>query len=155
MPPILRTLLVCVARGRVLLIAYLLVLVAAMFLEDSLIFFPVAYPDGDWQPRGLAFEDAWFQAADGTRLHGWYVPHAERPGRRALLPRQRRQHHASRRRRCRCLHDRVGVSVLIFDYRGYGRSEGKPERGGRSGRRPGRPALAGRAREDRRDATSC
>ncbi len=24
------------------------------------------------------------------------------------------------------LHDRVGVSVLLFDYRGYGRSEGKP-----------------------------
>ena len=29
-----------------------LVVVAAMFLEDSLIFFPVAYPEGDWQPAG-------------------------------------------------------------------------------------------------------
>jgi len=28
------------------------------------------------------------------------------------------------------LHDRVGVSVLIFDYRGYGRSEGKPNETG-------------------------
>ena len=28
------------------------------------------------------------------------------------------------------LHRRVGVSVLIFDYRGYGRSEGKPNEAG-------------------------
>ena len=39
--------------GRVVLLAYLMVLVAAMFLEESLIFFPVAYPEGDWHPGGL------------------------------------------------------------------------------------------------------
>ncbi len=84
--------------GRTALLAYLVVVGAAMFLENSLIYFPVVYPEGDWNPRGLRFEDAWFQAADGTRLHGWYVPQAERPGGGALLPRQRRQPHASRRR---------------------------------------------------------
>ena len=30
----------------------------------------------------------------------------------------------------RSLHDRVGVSVMLFDYRGYGRSEGKPSEAG-------------------------
>ncbi|MBN1590965.1 MAG: hypothetical protein JW888_15740, partial [Pirellulales bacterium] len=37
-------------------------------LEDSILFHPTRYPDGDWNPRGsnwdrggLAFEDVWFQ----------------------------------------------------------------------------------------------
>ena len=46
-----------------------------MLLEESLIFFPASYPEGDYNPVGLAFEDAWITAADGTRLHGWYVEH--------------------------------------------------------------------------------
>ena len=28
------------------------------------------------------------------------------------------------------LHDRVGVTVLVFDYRGYGKSEGSPDEAG-------------------------
>ena len=58
-------------------IVYLLVVVCMMFLEESLIFFPSKYPEGDWRPWGLSFEDAWFQAADGTKLHGWYVASSE------------------------------------------------------------------------------
>ena len=49
-------------------------------IERSLVFAPSRYPAGDWQPPGLAYEDAWFTAKDGTRLHGWYVPR-ERRGR--------------------------------------------------------------------------
>src|ERR1700676_3721708 len=63
---------------RILLIlatAYLGLLVVMMFLERSLIFFPSRYPEGNWHPPGLQFEDAEFRAADGTRLHGWFVPH--------------------------------------------------------------------------------
>jgi uncharacterized membrane protein len=35
---------------RSLAIVYLLVMVCMMFLEESLIFFPSRYPDGDWKP---------------------------------------------------------------------------------------------------------
>src|SRR5438105_3620350 len=59
------------------LIAYVLLALIMMLFENSLIYFPSVYPDGDWNPRGLVFEDAWFEAPDGTRLHGWHVPHAE------------------------------------------------------------------------------
>ena len=47
-------------------------------LEKSLLFQPTKHPRGNWRPTGLDFEDAWFHSADGTRLHGWYVPH-DRP----------------------------------------------------------------------------
>src|ERR1700690_2905272 len=60
---------------RGLLVVYLSIVLVAMFLEDSLIYFPMRYPGGDWDQKSLPFEDAWFRSADGTRLHGWYVPH--------------------------------------------------------------------------------
>ena len=50
-------------------------------IEKSLVFAPSRYPTGDWHPPGLAFEDAWFTAKDGTLLHGWYVPHPADRGR--------------------------------------------------------------------------
>ena len=100
-----------------------------MFLEDSLIYFPVAYPEGDWNPAGLEFEDAWFQAADGTRLHGWYVPKAD--ARAAVLFCHGNGGNITHRiDAIEMLHRRSGVSLLIFDYRGYGRSGGKPSEAG-------------------------
>jgi uncharacterized protein len=116
-----------VARG--LLVAYLLIVVGMMFLEDHLIFFPMRYPGGEWRPGGLEFEDAWFASADGTRLHGWYVPCQ---GARAavLFCHGNAGNVTHRAGALEMLHRRVGASVLIFDYRGYGRSEGKPSEAG-------------------------
>ena len=100
-----------------------------MFLENSLIFIPHRYPAGDWRPTGFPFEDAWFQAADGTRLHGWYVPCAN--ARSAVLFCHGNAGNVTHRAYIlETLHRQVGVSVLIFDYRGYGRSEGKPNEEG-------------------------
>jgi hypothetical protein len=110
-------------------IVYLLVVVCMMFLEESLIFFPSKYPEGDWRPRGLAFEDAQFQAADGTKLHGWYVPH-DSPRAVILFCHGNAGNVTHRAYILEKLHLDVGVSVLIFDYRGYGRSEGKPNEAG-------------------------
>lgn len=110
-------------------VGYLLIVVVMMFLENSLIFFPTPYPDGDWQPREISPEDAWFQAADGTRLHGWYLPH-HNPRAVVLFCHGNAGNITYRAEMLRALHDLVGVSVLIFDYRGYGRSEGKPDEAG-------------------------
>src|SRR3954451_615524 len=62
---------------RIVLIAYLLVLLLMAYFEESLLFFPDKYPSGNWNPPALKFEDAWFKAADGTQLHGWFVPHEQ------------------------------------------------------------------------------
>lgn len=111
------------------LVFYLSIVVAAMFLENSLIFFPMPYPAGEWHPAGLTFEDAWFQAADGTRLHGWYVP---TPNARAavLFCHGNAGNITHRADIVKMLQRRVRVSTLLFDYRGYGRSEGKPNEPG-------------------------
>lgn len=113
-------------------------------LERSLIFFPSRYPEGNWRPAGLHFEDVWFTSADGTRLHGWYVPH-ERPCAVILFCHGNAGNLSDRAGLMQILHDRVGATVMIFDYRGYGRSEGKPnELGVLADAQAARAWLAGR-----------
>ena len=100
-----------------------------MVFENSLIYFPMNFPEDDWAPRGIAVEDARFTAADGTKIHGWYVPH-EQPRAVVLFCHGNAGNITHRADIIRALHDRVGVSVLVFDYRGYGKSEGKPDEPG-------------------------
>ncbi len=107
--------------------AYLAICVLMMFLEKSLIFFPSS--DGDWQPAWLKYEDAHFQAADGTKLHGWYLdqPQARQVVLFAHGNAGNLSHRAQNMARLRRM---FGVSVMIFDYRGYGKSEGSPDEAG-------------------------
>jgi hypothetical protein len=114
--------------GRILLIAYLLIVLLMMLLENSLVYFPSKYPEGDWKPPGLVFEDAWFEAADGIKLHGWFVPH-DKPRAVALFTHGNAGNITHREDLLREL-NRLGVAVLALDYRGYGRSEGSPSEAG-------------------------
>ncbi|MCH7988206.1 MAG: alpha/beta fold hydrolase [Planctomycetes bacterium] len=98
-------------------------------LEQSMVYQPVLFPDGDWQPPGLEFEDAWFRAADGTSLHGWFVPH-ENPRAIVLFAHGNAGNLSHRAETLRILTERHQLSVMIFDYRGFGRSEGSPSEKG-------------------------
>ena len=128
-----------------LMAVYLVVVLLAMSFEDSLIYCPARFPKGNWHPAELTAEDAWFQSADGTRLHGWYVP-CEKPVAVVLLCPGQGGNISYRLDRLRLLHNRVHVTLLAFDYRGYGRSEGVPnEKGILADARAARAWLARRA----------
>lgn len=93
--------------------------------DEFLALFPAKYPEGDYRPANMRFEDCWFAAADGLRLHGWYLRHPQ--PRAAVLHLHGNAGNLTHRAGvAEMLHDRYGVSVLLFDYRGYGRSEGVP-----------------------------
>ncbi len=131
--------------ARIVLLAYLGLLLLMMWFEETFIFVPVKYPAGDWQPLGLEFEEVWFEAADGVRLHGWY---AGRPNPRAviLFNHGNAGNVTNRAGILHALSERVGASVLVYDYRGYGRSDGKPnEQGLYADARAARAWLAERA----------
>jgi len=115
--------------ARALLVGLLLWVLLAMLLERYLIFMPSKYPAGDWSPAGLAHQDAFFNSADGTRLHGWYLPH-EHPKAVVLFSHGNAGNLSHRAETLRDLHDLAGVSVMIYDYRGYGRSRGRPDEQG-------------------------
>jgi fermentation-respiration switch protein FrsA (DUF1100 family) len=127
------------------LVVYCLLIGLLMIFEEKLIYFPMRYPAGDWEPQGLAYEDVWFQAADGIRLHGWYAHH-DNPRAVILLAHGNAGNITHRAELIRALHQHFSTSVLVFDYRGYGKSEGRPnERGVLLDARAARSWLAHRA----------
>lgn len=137
--------------GTVLAVCFVL-LAVLMFFEESLIFIPSRYPQGFWNiPPGMPIEDAEFEAADGTRLHGWYLPH-EHPTAVILFCHGNAGNITNRLQVLQRLHNDVGASVLIFDYRGYGRSQGSPyEEGVLQDTRAARAWLARQASVDEPD----
>ncbi len=99
-------------------------------LERSLLFHPEpSHGENDRQPRGLHVEDVRFQSADGTNLHGWYLPHPD-PRAVVLFCHGNAGNIEHRAGLMNALHHRVGVSAMIFDYRGYGQSDGAPTEAG-------------------------
>lgn len=75
---------------------------------------------------GLKYEEVWFRASDGIPLYGWWIP----KGRFVLLFLHGNAGNISHRVDIAAKFNAQGFSLLFFDYRGYGRSEGKPtERG--------------------------
>lgn len=92
-------------------------------MEKRFIFYPEKMLAGTPADLGLAYEETIFSATDGVRLHGWFVP-GEGPF--TLLWCHGNAGNISHRLdNIRLLHDLVGVSIFIFDYREYGRSTGK------------------------------
>jgi fermentation-respiration switch protein FrsA (DUF1100 family) len=77
---------------------------------------------------GLKYEDVRFDTADGERLHGWYVPAVNARG--VLLFFHGNAGNISHRLESIMIFNRLGLDVLIVDYRGYGRSTGKPTESG-------------------------
>jgi fermentation-respiration switch protein FrsA (DUF1100 family) len=73
----------------------------------------------------LNFEDVWFEAEDGTRLHGWYCP-CDKPRAVLLFAHGNAGNLAQRSGLMQYFQKQLGVTALIFDYRGYGRSVGLP-----------------------------
>ncbi len=92
--------------------------------DKGVVFFPdrhlVATPR---EYRLEPYEDVFFQAEDGTRLHGWFINGADESAVLLWL-------HGNAENISHCL-DSVGrlihtlhISVFLFDYREYGLSEG-------------------------------
>ena len=97
-------------------------------LEDRLVYQPSVEAES-WQPQGLIKEDVTFAAADGVKLHGWYCP-VQNPRAVVLYAHGNGGNIATRAPLYRLLTERLGVTVLAFDYRGYGKSEGDPSEEG-------------------------
>ena len=109
-------------------LSILLLVAVIVALEDHFIFFPSRAVSGTPTDLGLRYQDAFFTTADGVHLHGWFIPGSNDITWLWLHGNAGNISH--RLENIELLHHRLGVSVFIFDYRGYGRSEGRPSEQG-------------------------
>ena len=102
---------------------------ALSFVANRSVYFPKRYPDGPWQAQELLHaSDVWLDTADGVRIHAWWIPcngawfvtlqlHGNGGNITHRYPQYREIQAA-------------GSAILALDYRGYGKSQGRPtERG--------------------------
>jgi len=134
---------------RVVLLVVVIMLAIMWLFEERLIFFPSRYPEGRWdlpqiaRRQGVVIEDCYFQTSDGLKLHGWYCQGRtddqtgqRDDGKSASLPGAVllwfHGNAGNITDRYEQIPDLVGLpaDVFIIDYRGYGRSEGRPSEAG-------------------------
>jgi hypothetical protein len=96
--------------------------------QSRFVYFPIRTLSTDPSSIGLRFEDVYFETEDGVTLHGWFIPHDGARG--VILFCHGNAGNISHRLDSIRVFHRLGLDVFIFDYRGYGQSEGRPtERG--------------------------
>lgn len=98
------------------------------WFEHSQVFHPDRVFTANGAELGRPFEDVWFKAKDGVELNGWFFPattNSSRASLAVLLCHGNAGNIGHRLEMCQALLD-SGVSVFVFDYRGYGRSHGRP-----------------------------
>jgi fermentation-respiration switch protein FrsA (DUF1100 family) len=116
----------------VILIAFAILFVLVRLFERQMVFFPSRYPAGFWPSPSTGtpdLTDVWFAAEDNVKLHGWLVQHAQ-PTATLLLCHGNAGNLSDRYEWLEMLHQRVPANLFIFDYRGFGRSEGTPSEKG-------------------------
>ncbi len=111
--------------GLAALLALLMVVLSGC--ENTIIYHPIKYPDGLWDTSQmpLPIKDVWFKAEDGVKLHGWYVPSEGAVG--TLLFFHGNAGNITHRLENIFFLHHLKLNVFIFDYRGFGRSEGDPD----------------------------
>ena len=116
---------------RVYIVLGALALIAFMLkgVIDQLIYYPMRYPLGAWDLQAASgAKDQWLAAADGTQLHCWWFQKTDAHFVTLFL------HGNAGNITHRVEHARAvmnaGSAFLVLDYRGYGKSQGRPsERG--------------------------
>ena len=133
-------------------VLYVGILLFLMANETSLVYPGSKYPRGNWTPTDFEFEEVQFLSADGTRLVGWYLPPPEiqeapsgesaadekptgdsvspedgRPIETILLCHGNAENIAqSAGYMGNMLRTSLNAELFVFDYRGFGKSEGVP-----------------------------
>lgn len=116
-----------VRLARVLAIVVVLIIMLRWF-EHSQVYHPYRELEGSPAEFGRAFEDVSFKTGDGVRLHGWFFPaktNSPRAQLAFLICHGNAGNVSHRLGLCGALLE-TGASVFVFDYRGYGRSDGRP-----------------------------
>lgn len=123
-----RSMLIFVEIIVVLLIAYSALGWTLYFMQPTFVYKPAREVSYTPDELGLDFDNVTLKTADGVQLSSWFVP-AEDSGLTVLFCHGNGGNIMHRLDSINILHN-MGLNCFIFDYRGYGDSEGKPSEEG-------------------------
>ena len=116
----------CIVVG----VIYVGILLLLMSMETTLIYPGSKFPNGDWDTDDFEFEEVEFASADGTKLVGWFLPRdpdSTDPPRVVLHSHGNGENAAqSSAWMGNRLRKALDADVFVYDYRGFGKSEGTP-----------------------------
>ena len=103
-------------------------LAGVRYIEQHSIFFPMKEMTVTPAAAGLTYEDIYFRTGDGKLLNAWHIP-AKEAAFTVILCHGNAGNISHRIEKASILRD-LGLNVFLFDYRGYGKSEGTPSEAG-------------------------
>jgi uncharacterized protein len=106
---------------------YLLLCIALYFLQGRFIFAPAKTIEETPTNFGLKFNEVWLPISTSNskpgRIHGWWIPAPSKTAKTLLYFHGNGVNIGANAEQAARFHD-LGLSVFLFDYRGYGKSEG-------------------------------
>ena len=120
-------------KGLIMLAIWIVIIIAGAYIafvsflfvfQSHYVYYPEHVLSADPGDIGLNFDSVSFETKDGVKLSGWFVPSEGARG-MILFCHGNGGNISHRLESIQILHQ-LGLDVFIFDYRGYGQSEGKP-----------------------------
>ena len=120
-------------KGVLALVIWIIIIIAGVYVlfagslfifQSHYVYYPEHIISADPSNIGLEFESVSFKTEDRVKLSGWFIPTEGASG--VILFCHGNAGNISHRLESIEIFHRLGLNVFIFDYRGYGRSEGKP-----------------------------
>ncbi len=117
---------------RVLVFAYIGLAIALYFGQSNLVFMPSKDVIETPKSVGIKFEDVLLTTKDSVNLAAWFVPAKDNDpiGKGVILFCHGNGGNISNRVSYLPIFKDLGLSTFLFDYRGYGKSEGSPNEEG-------------------------
>ena len=118
-----------VIRISIIVASVCVVFIALFYIFQSrYVYYPERNLTADPGQLGLRFDSVYFETADGLTLSAWFIPGDNTRG--VILFCHGNAGNISHRLESIQIFHQLGLDVFIFDYRGYGQSEGKPSEQG-------------------------
>jgi hypothetical protein len=111
-----------------LVLSYVLLIAYVYTRQGGMLYIPSREIEATPLTVGLPYQELTVQTKDGVNISAWYIPSANARG-VVLFCHGNAGNMSHRLDSIRIFHA-LGLNVLIFDYRGYGKSEGSPDEEG-------------------------
>jgi uncharacterized protein len=125
----LRILIGCGLIVIVVVVLYLFSAVYKFFTQAHYIYYPVKEITATPFDIRLYFEEIMFKSIDGVNISGWFIPCRQRK-RVVLFLHENGGNISTGLTLIDYFNHKLGLSVFVIDYRGYGKSEGRPAEAG-------------------------